>query len=87
MNDFEEPHEGRFPMARVPSSAVNGADMAVAAMLVVLGIIAYMQVGGPVAIAGGLVVALLLFAYRRTRRRAAEIAAAQNAGETELRGR
>ena len=46
---------------------VNGANSAVAALLVMLGILAYADVGGPLVIIGGLVVALALLAYHRLR--------------------
>ena len=54
-------------MGELTRSRTNGTNMAVAAALVVLGVIAYARVGGPLVIAGGLVVAVLLYAYRRSR--------------------
>ena len=54
-------------MAHVTPSRINGIHLTVAGMLVVLGIMAYARVGGPLVIAGGLAIAAILVAYRRHR--------------------
>jgi hypothetical protein len=50
------------------SPHVNGISTIVAGMLVALGILVYADVGGPLVIAGGLVVAAALRAVRLHRR-------------------
>ena len=55
MNDLASPH-------------VNGISTVVAGMLVLLGMLAYADVGGPLVIAGGLILAVTLGAFRRSSR-------------------
>ena len=52
-------------MSHFASLHVNGISTVVAGMLVLLGILVYADVGGPLVIAGGLLVAATLAAFHR----------------------
>ena len=52
-------------MSDVASPHVNGISTGVAGMLVLLGLLVYANVGGPLVIAGGLLVAVTVAAFRR----------------------
>ncbi len=52
-------------MSHFASPHVNGISTVVAGMLVLLGMLVYADVGGPLVIAGGLLLAVTLKVFRR----------------------